>query len=122
MTSESIKYKYELYFYVAKDEQGVRDMTEYGELYKEHLLQIPFEEEDLDNSWHLVSELNEGLSLLIAFNEDEQIEVEQLPEALKIAERVIAEEKNPAKAASMSVMADAIRTAISYNSPLLIWW
>jgi hypothetical protein len=28
------------YFYIGKDEQGVRDLEEYGELYKKHLLQI----------------------------------------------------------------------------------
>ncbi len=31
------------FFYVGKDEQGVCDIKNYGELYKEHLLQIPIE-------------------------------------------------------------------------------
>ena len=38
------------------------------------------------------------------------------------AEEVIKKEENAEKAASMSVIASAIKTAISYNSPLLIWW
>ena len=66
--------------------------------------------------------MNEELSLLIDICEDEQIEADKLPKALKIAERVIAKEENAEKAASMSVIASAIKTAISYNSPLLIWW
>ena len=113
---------YPFSFYIGKDEQGIRDLTEYGELYKEHLLQIPVKYEDIDNSWDLIFALNEELSLLIDIYEDEQIDVDKLPQALKIAERVIAEETNPEKAASMSEIASAIRMAISYNSPLLIWW
>ena len=113
---------YPHFFYVGKNEQGIRDLTEYGELYKEHLLQIPVKYEDIDNSWNLIFALNEGLSLLIDIYEDEQIDVDKLPQALKIAERVIEKEENAEKAASMSVIASAIKTAISYNSPLLIWW
>ena len=113
---------YPHFFYIGKDEQGIRDLTEYGELYKEHLLQIPVKYEDIDNSWNLIFALNEGLSLLIDIYEDEQIDVDKLPQALKIAEEVIKKEENAEKAASMSVIASAIKTAISYNSPLLIWW
>lgn len=110
------------FFYVGKDEQGIRDLTEYGELYKEHLLEIPVKYQDIDNSWNLIFALNEELSLLIDICEDEQIDVDKLPQALKIAEDVIKKEENAEKAASMSVIASAIKTAISYNSPLLIWW
>ncbi len=113
---------YPHFFYVGKNEQGIRDLTEYGELYKEHLLQIPVKYEDIDNSWNLIFALNEGLSLLIDIYEDEQIDVDKLPQALKIAEEVIKKEESAEKAASMSVIASAIKTAISYNSPLLIWW
>ena len=113
---------YPHFFYIGKNEQGVRDLTEYGELYKEHLLQIPVKYEDIDNSWNLIFALNEGLSLLIDIYEDDQIDVDKLPQALKIAEEVIKKEENAEKAASMSVIASAIKTAISYNSPLLIWW
>ena len=113
---------YPFSFYIGKDEQGIRDLTEYGELYKEHLLQIPVKYQDIDNSWNLIFALNEGLSLLIDICEDEQIDVDKLPQALKIAEEVIKKEENAEKAASMSVIASAIKTAISYNSPLLIWW
>ena len=113
---------YPHFFYVGKNEQGIRDLTEYGELYKEHLLQIPVKYEDIDNSWNLIFALNEGLSLLIDIYEDEQIDVDKLPQALKIAEEVIKKEECAEKAASMSVIASAIKTAISYNSPLLIWW
>lgn len=110
------------FFYVGIDEQGIRDLTEYGELYKEHLLEIPVKYQDIDNSWNLIFALNEELSLLIDICEDEQIEVDKLSAALKIAERVIEKEENVEKAASMSVFVSAIKTAISYNSPLLIWW
>lgn len=110
------------FFYIGKNEQGVRDLEEYGELYTEHLLQIPIKYQDIDNSWNLIFALNEGLSLLIDICEDEQIDVDKLPQALKIAEEVIKKEENAEKAASMSVIASAIKTAISYNSPLLIWW
>ena len=113
---------YPFSFYIGKDEQGVRDLVEYGELYKEHLLQIPVKYEDINNSWNLIFALNEKLSLLIDICEDEQIDVDKLPQALKIAEEVIKKEENAEKAASMSVMASAIKIAISYNSPLLIWW
>ena len=109
------------FFYIAKDEQGIRDL-EYGDLYKEHLLQVPVKYQDIDNSWNLIFALNEGLSLLIDIYEDEQIDVDKLQQALKIAEEVIKKEENAEKAASMSVIASAIKTAISYNSPLLIWW
>ena len=110
------------FFYIGKNEQGVRDLKEYGELYKEHLLQIPIKYQDIDNSWNLIFALNEELSLLIDICEDEEIAVDKLPKALQIAERVIEKEENAEKAASMSVIASAIKTAISYNSPLLIWW
>ena len=113
---------YPHFFYIGKNEQGIRDLIEYGELYKEHLLQIPVKYEDIDNSWNLIFALNEGLSLLIDIYEDEQIDVDKLPQALKIAEEIIKKEENAEKAASMSVIASAIKTAISYNSPLLIWW
>ena len=109
------------FFYIAKDEQGIRDL-EYGDLYQEHLLQIPVKYQDIDNSWNLISALNEESSLLIDIYEDEQIDVNKLPAALKISERVIEKEENAEKAASMSVIASAIKTAISYNSPLVIWW
>lgn len=110
------------FFYIGKNEQGVRDLKEYGELYKEHLLQIPIKYQDIDNSWNLIFALNEELSLLIDICEDEEIAVDKLPKALQIAERVIEKEENAEKATSMSVIASAIKTAISYNSPLLIWW
>lgn len=113
---------YPFYFYIGKDRQGICDLKEYGELYKEHLVQIPIKYDDINNSWNLIFALNEELSLLIDICEDEQIEVEKLPQALKIAERIISKEVNAEKAASMSVIASAIKTAISYNSPLLIWW
>lgn len=110
------------FFYIGKNEQGVRDLKEYGELYKEHLLQIPIKYQDIDNSWSLIFALNEELSLLIDICEDEEIAVDKLPKALQIAERVIEKEESAEKAASMSGIASAIKTAISYNSPLLIWW
>jgi hypothetical protein len=118
-------YKFEthhpFFFYVGKDEQGVADLY-YGATYKEHLLEISVKYEDINNSWNLIFALNEGLSLLIDICEDETIEVDKLPQALKIAQEVIKKEENAEKAASMSVIASAIKTAISYNSPLLIWW
>lgn len=110
------------FFYIGKNEQGVRDLKEYGELYKEHLLQIPIKYQDIDNSWNLIFALNEELSLLIDICEDEEIAVDKLPKALQIAERVIEKEESAEKAVSMSVIASVIKTAISYNSPLLIWW
>ena len=113
---------YPFSFYIGKDEQGVRDLGEYGELYKEHLLKIPVKYEDIDNSWNLIFALNEELSLLIDICESEEIGVDKLPKALEIAEKVIEKEADAEKAASMSVIASAIKTAISYNSPLLIWW
>ena len=113
---------YPFSFYIGKDEQGIRDLIEYGELYKEHLLQIPIKYENIDNSWDLIFALNKELSLLIDICESEEIGIDKLPQALKIAERVIAEETNPENAASMLEIASAIRTALSYNSPLLIWW
>ena len=109
------------FFYIAKDEQGIRDL-EYGDLYKEHLLQIPVKYQDIDNSWNLIFALNEELSLLIDIYEDEQIDVDKLPTALKIAESVIEKEEKAEKATSMAVFVSAIKTAISYNSPLVIWW
>ena len=109
------------FFYVGKDEQGILDL-EYGDLYKDHLLQIPIKYKDIDNSWNLIFALNEELSLLIDIYESEEIPVDKLPQALKIAERVIEKEENAERAASMSVIASAINTAILYNSPLLIWW
>ena len=66
------------FFYIAKDEQGIRDL-EYGDLYQEHLLQIPVKYQDIDNSWNLIFALNEELSLLIDIYEDEQIDVNKLP-------------------------------------------
>ena len=110
------------FFYIGKNEQGVRDLKEYGELYKEHLLESPIKYQDIDNSWNLIFALNKELSLLIDICEDEEIDVDKLPKALEIAEKVIEKEENPEKAASMSVFVSAIKTAISYNSPLLIWW
>ena len=109
------------FFYIAKDEQGLRDL-EYGDLYKEHLLEIPVKYQDIDNSWDLIFALNKELSLLIDIYEDEQIEVDKLPKALKTAESIMGKEQNSDKATSMSVFVSAIKTAISYNSPLLIWW
>ena len=118
-------YKFEtrhpFFFYIGKDEQGVKDLY-YGATYKEHLLEIPIKYQDIDNSWNLIFALNEELSLLIDICEDEEIAVDKLPKALQIAERVIEKEESAEKAASMSVIASAIKTAISYNSPLLIWW
>ena len=118
-------YKFEthhpFFFYIGKDEQGVKDLY-YGATYKEHLLEIPIKYQDIDNSWNLIFALNEELSLLIDICEDEEIAVDKLPKALQIAERVIEKEESSEKAASMSVIASAIKTAISYNSPLLIWW
>ncbi|MGM9665610.1 MAG: hypothetical protein ACI3XX_03620 [Eubacteriales bacterium] len=118
-------YKFEthhpFFFYVGKDEQGVKDLY-YGATYKEHLLEIPIKYKDIDNSWNLIFALNEELSLLIDICEDEQIDVDKLPKALEIAERVIKNEQDADKASSMSVIASAIKTAIEYNSPLLIWW
>ena len=118
-------YKFEthhpFFFYIGKDEQGVKDLY-YGATYKEHLIEIPIKYQDIDNSWNLIFALNDELSLLIDICESEEIDIDKLPQALKIAERVIAEETNPEKAASMSEIASAIRMAISYNSPLLIWW
>ena len=109
------------FFFIAKDEQGIHDL-EYGDLYKERLLQIPIKYQDIDNSWNLIFALNEELSLLIDIYEDEQIDIDKLPHALKITERIIAKEENAEKVASMSVFASVIKTAISYNSPLVIWW
>jgi len=109
------------FFYVGKDEQGVKDLY-YGATYKEHLVEIPIEYQDIDNSWNLIFALNEELSLLIDIYESEEIPSDKLPQALKIAERVIAKEESAEKVASMSVFVAAIKTAISYNSPLLIWW
>ena len=110
------------FFYIGKNEQGIRNLKEYGELYKEHLIEIPIKYQDIDNSWNLIFILNEELSLLIDICEDEEIDINKLPQALKIAEKVIKTEENTEKAASMSIIASAIKTAISYNSPLLIWW
>lgn len=110
------------YFYIGKDEQGVRDLSEYGELYKEHLIEIPIHYQDIDNSRDLVFALNEGLSLLIDIYEDEQIEVDMLLKALKIANDIFGKEQDANKKISISKFISAIETAISYNSPLLIWW
>lgn len=109
------------FFYIAKDEQGIRDL-EYIDLYKEHLLQIPVKYQDIDNSWDLIFALNDELSLLIDIYEDEQIDIDKLPKALKIAQKVIEKEQDTDKVASMSIFVSAIKTAISYNSPLVIWW
>lgn len=113
---------YPFSFYIGKDEQGIHDLREYGELYKEHLLQIPVEYQDIDNSWNLIFALNEGLSLLIDICEDELIEVDMLQKALQIAEGVLEKEQDVNKKTSISKFISAIKTAISYNSPLLIWW
>ena len=112
---------YPFFFYVGKDEQGIADLY-YGATYKEHLLEIPIEYKDIDNSWDLIFALNEELSLLIDICESEEIPVDKLPKALKIAKIVIEQEENTEKAASMLAIQSAIETAISYNSPLLIWW
>lgn len=110
------------FFYVGKNEQGISDLNEYGELYKEHLLQIPIKYKDIDNLWNLIFALNEGLSLLIDVCEDETIKVDMLPKALKIANEILAKEQDASKKVSISKFISAIETAISYNSPLLIWW
>lgn len=115
-------HNYPFYFYIGKDEQGVRDLREYGELYKEHLLQIPVEYRDIDNSWNLIFALNEKLSLLIDICEDETIEVAMLPKALKIANDILEKEQDTNNKVSISKFISAIETAISYNSPLLICW
>lgn len=114
--------KHPFYFYIGQNEQGVSDLKEYGELYKEHLLQIPIKYQDIDNSWNLIFALNEKLSLLIDICEDEQIEVDMLPKALKIANDVLEQERDVNKKTSISKFISAIEAAISYNSPLLIWW
>lgn len=113
---------YPFFFYIGKDEQGISDLREYGEIYKEHLLQIPVEYQDINNSWDLIFALNERLSLLIDVCEDETIEVDTLPMALQIANGILEKEENTNKRASISKFIFAIKTAISYNSPLLIWW
>lgn len=113
---------YPFSFYIGKDAQGINDLREYGELYKEHLLRIPVEYQDIDNLWDLIFALNEGLSLLIDICEDETIEVDILPRVLKIANDILAKEQDANKKASISKFISAIETAISYNSPLLIWW
>lgn len=110
------------YFYIGKDEQGIGDIKEYGEFYKEHLIEIPIQYQDIDNSRDLVFALNEKLSLLIDIYEDEQIEVDMLPKALKIANDIFGKEQDASKKISISKFISAIETAISYNSPLLIWW
>lgn len=115
-------HNYPFFFYIGKDEQGVCDLREYGELYKEHLLQITVEYKDIDNSWELIFALNEKLSLLIDICEDETIEVVMLPKALKIANEILEKEQDVNKKISISKFISAIETAISYNSPLLIWW
>lgn len=109
------------FFYVGKDEQGVEDL-QYGATYKEHLLEIPVKYQDINNSWNLIYALNEELSLLIDICEAEEIAADRLSAALEIAEGVIGREKNAENVASMSVFVSAIKTAISHNSPLLIWW
>ena len=113
--------KHPFFFYVAKDEQGIKDL-EYGDTYKEHLVEIPIERQDIDNSWDLIFALNEKLSLMIDVYEDEQIEVALLPKALTIAEAILEKEQDPEKKDSISKFVSVINTAISYNSPLLIWW
>lgn len=115
-------HNYPFYFYIGKYEQGINDLREYGELYKEHLLQITVEYQDIDNSWDLIFALNEELSLLIDICENETIEVDMLPKALKIANNILRKEQDINKKSSISKFISAIETAISYNSPLLIWW
>lgn len=108
-------------FYIAKDEIGLRDL-ECGATYLEHLLEISIEYRDIENAQTLIHALNDKLSLMIDIFEDEQIEVNMLPKALKIAESFLEKEMDADKAASISKFISAIKTAISYNSPLLIWW
>lgn len=109
------------FFYIAKDEQGINDL-EYGATYTEHLLEIAVAYQDIVNSWDLIFALNDKLSLLIDIYEDEQIEVDMLPKALKIANDILRKEQDANKKSSISKFISAIETAISYNSPLLIWW
>lgn len=108
-------------FYIAKDEQGINDL-EYGATYTEHLLEIPIAYQDIVNSWDFISALNDKLSLLIDIYEDEQIETDVLPKALQIGIDILEKEQNNDKKVSISKFVSAIETAISYNSPLLIWW
>lgn len=108
-------------FYIAKDEQGIKDL-EYGATYAERLLEIPIAYQDIVNSWDLIVSLNDKLSLLIDIYEDEQIETDMLPKALQIAIDILEKEQNANKKASISKFISAIETAISRNSPLLIWW
>lgn len=114
-------YRKHYYFYIAKDEQGIKDFY-YGELYKEHLLQIPIEYQDIDNSWDLIYELNDKLSLMIDIYEDEWITVEKLPRALAIAEETLSCELDPDKKKSISIFVSVIKKAIELNSPILIHW
>lgn len=109
------------FFYIAKDKQGLKDLV-YGETYKEHLLEVPIERQDIDNSWDLIFALNEKLSLMIDIYEDEQIELSALPKALEITEMILKKEQDSNKKRSISKFLSVIKTAISYNSPLLIWW
>ena len=106
-------------FYIGKDEQGAKDL-DYGDLYKEHLLKIPIKYQDIDNSWDLIFELNEQLSLLIDIVEEEFIELDKLPTALKIAEEFYEKEKDPEKKKSISIFVSVIKKAIELNSPILI--
>ena len=109
------------YFYIGKDEQGIKDL-EYGDLYKEHLLQVTIKNKDIDNMWDLIFELNDKLSLMIDIYEDELIKVEILPKALKIAEDFYEKETDPEKKKSISIFVSVIKKAIELKSPLLIWW
>ena len=109
------------FFYVAKDEQGIKDFY-YGELYKEHLLQIPIKYQDIINCRSLISNLNKKLSLLISIDEDEWITVEMLPSALKVAEEFYEKEADPEKKKSISTFVSVIKKAIELNSPILINW
>lgn len=109
------------FFYIAKDAQGINDLK-YGATHTEHLLEIPVAYQDIVNSRDLIFALNDKLYLLIDIYEDEQIEVNMLPKALKIANDILEREQNANKKASISKFISAIETAISYNSPLLIWW
>lgn len=108
-------------FFIAKDEIGLNDLK-YGATYQDHLIKITIEYSDITNAQNLVFELNDKLSLMIDIYEDEQIELNMLPDALKIAENIYKKETDKEKRASMYKFIKAIKTAILYSSPLLIWW
>ena len=109
------------YFYITKNEQGVKDL-DYGDTIKEHLLQIPIKYEDINNLYDLIFALNDKLSLLIDVDEDEFIENDKLPTALKIAEEFYEKETDPEKKKSISIFVSVMKKAIELKRPLLIWW